>query len=118
MVILPQEMIIKGMSMSRIMHKIEEQNVKKHLDIIIMKLLRIDLLSGYGIITAVHRQYGVLVGAGMVYNLLRSLEKRRIIKSINVKKARYYLLDKEGEAILEMILSNRSKIRNSVKDIF
>ena len=70
MVILPQEMIIKGMSMSRIMHKIEEQNVKKHLDIIIMKLLRIDLLSGYGIITAVHRQYGVLVGAGMVYNLL------------------------------------------------
>ena len=113
-----QEMIITGMSMSRIMRKIEEQNVKKHLDIIIIKALSTGSLSGYGIITMVHREYGVLLGAGMVYNLLRSLEKRNIIKSKHMKKAKYYVLDKEGEGILEIIIGNRNKIRNSVNGIF
>lgn len=98
--------------------RIEEQNVKKHLDIIIIKALSKESLSGYGIISLVHREYGVLIGAGMVYNLLRSLEKRKIIKSKIMKTAKYYVLDKEGEDILEMIIGNRSKIRNSVNNIF
>ena len=97
---------------------IEDQIIKKHLDVIILKALSKKPFSGYGIICLVHREYGVLLGAGMVYNLLHSLEKRHMIKAKQVKRAKCYVLDKKGEEILEMIVSNRDGIRNAANIIF
>jgi DNA-binding PadR family transcriptional regulator len=54
----------------------------------------------------------------MIYNLLRSLEKRHIIKAKRIKRARCYVLDKKGEEILEIIISNRNRIKNAVNSVF
>ena len=96
----------------------EDQIIKKHLDVIILKALSKEQLSSYSIISFVHRKYGVLLGAGMVYNLLRSLEKRHIIKAKRTRRAKCYVLDKKGEEILEIIVNNRNRIRNAVNKVF
>lgn len=66
----------KEFSSKRATKEIEAQIIKKHLDVIILKALKKEPLSGYDIILFVHREYGVLLGPGMVYNLLHSLEKK------------------------------------------
>jgi DNA-binding PadR family transcriptional regulator len=109
---------IPDISAKKAVKRIEDQIIKKHLYFIILKALSKEPMSGYGIIVFVHREYGVLLGAGMVYNLLHSLEKRHIIKSKPVKRAKCYVLDKKGEEILEMIISNRDRIRNVANLIF
>jgi DNA-binding PadR family transcriptional regulator len=113
-----QNMSLTEISPLRAIKDIEDQIIKKLLDIIVLKALSKQPLSGYGIITLVHREYGVLLGAGMVYNLLRSLKKRHIIKAQRIKRARCYVLDKKGGEILEIIISNRNRIRNTMNNVF
>jgi DNA-binding PadR family transcriptional regulator len=107
-----------GLSRAEAVRKIEAQIVKKHLDLIILKALEKGPLGGYALISLVHREYGVLLGAGMVYNLLRSLEKRRLIKVNGSHKARYYVLNGKGEEILNVVANNRNRIRNVTNRIF
>ena len=109
---------IAEISTTRAVREIEAQIVKKHLFIIVLKALSKESLSGYGIILLVHREYGVLLGAGMVYNLLHSLEKKHLIKAKNVKKAKYCLLTEKGEEALETIIANRSMLRNMADLLF
>jgi len=111
-------MSLTEISSSRAIKEIEDQIIKKLLYIIILKALSKKPLSGYGIITLVHREYGVLLGAGMVYNLLHSMEKRHIIKAKHIKRARCYVLDKTGEEIMEIINNNRIRIRNAANNVF
>ena len=54
--------------------------IQKHLDIFIIRSLNKRSLSGYGLISFLHSEYGILIGAGRVYNRLRVLEKKRILK--------------------------------------
>lgn len=105
-------------STKRAVKKIGDQIIKKHLDIIILKSLSNESLSGYGIITLVHREYGVLVGAGMVYNLLHSLEKRQLIRAKVVKRAKHYVLTEKGEEFLKVITENRATLRNMADNLF
>lgn len=103
---------------NRVVKTLKAQIVKKHLDIIILKALKNGPLSGYAIISLVHREYGVLLGAGMVYNLLHSMEKRALIKSNASRRVRYYMLDEKGAEILTVTASNRDRIRNVINSIF
>jgi DNA-binding PadR family transcriptional regulator len=86
--------------------------------IIILKALKNESLTGYSIICMVHREYGVLLGAGMVYNLLHSMEKRKLIHTSGNLKAKRYVLTKDGEEILEIVSANRDRIRNLTHTIF
>jgi DNA-binding PadR family transcriptional regulator len=91
--------------------------VKKHLDIIVLKALKNGPLSGYAVISLVHREYGVLLGAGMVYNLLRSMEKKNFVRASR-NRARYYFLNKKGEELLNTVCANRDRIRTIINRIF
>jgi len=102
----------------RVVRALKTQIVKKHLDIVILKALKKRPMNGYAIISLVHREYGVLLGAGMVYNLLRSMEKRNLIKSNTSQRARYYVLDEKGAKIVKVADNNRIKIRNIINSIF
>jgi DNA-binding PadR family transcriptional regulator len=98
--------------------RIENRIIEKHLDIILIKALEKEPLSGYGVISLVHREYGVLVGSGRVYNLLRSMEKKRIVKAIQVRKGKYYILDTKGQEMLEIITRNRKRMIKTVLTVF
>jgi DNA-binding PadR family transcriptional regulator len=88
------------------------------LDIIIIKALSTESLSGYGIISFVHREYGILIGSGRAYNLLHSMEKKGIISARKKGKAKYYILDKKGQETLYIIINNRNRMANTIKSIF
>jgi DNA-binding PadR family transcriptional regulator len=75
-------------------------------------------MSGYDIILFVHSEYGVLLGAGMVYNLLHSLEKRKLIKAKYTKRAKCYVLDLAGEDVLEVIVDNHSILKEVTDSVF
>ncbi len=112
-----QKISVAAPSAKKDLRRIENQIIGKHLDIIIIKALGKEPLSGYGIISLVHREYGILIGSGRVYNLLHSLEKKHIIKTAKVDKAKYYVLDEEGKRILKLI-SNRKRMLKTILSIF
>jgi DNA-binding PadR family transcriptional regulator len=105
-------------SKKRAVKKMRDQIIKKHVDIIILKSLSIESLSGYGVITLVHREYDVLLGAGMVYHQLHSLEKGQLIRAKAVKGAKHYVLTKKGEEFLKVITENRAVLRNMSDNLF
>ncbi|MCW4044541.1 MAG: PadR family transcriptional regulator [Candidatus Bathyarchaeota archaeon] len=112
-----QDMSITEPLSSRAVKDIEDHIIKKLLDIIILKTISEKPLTGYGIITIVHREYGVLLCAGTVYSLLHSLEKRHAIKAEYVNNTKYYTLSEKGEDTLGIITSNRNRIRNTLNKV-
>ena len=98
--------------------KIEEQLVKKHLDIIVLKALKTEALNGYAIISFIQNEFEVLLGPGRVYGLLESLEKRNLVKVSNGEKPKCYILTDQGKELLAVIADNRSKLRNIANNIF
>jgi DNA-binding PadR family transcriptional regulator len=105
-------------SSNEIVKDTEDELVKKHLNIIVLKILKDRPLNGYSIICLMHKRYGVLLGAGMVYNLLNSMEKKRLIKRSGDQKVKYYLLTKGGEQMISVIINNQKRIRHITDSIF
>jgi DNA-binding PadR family transcriptional regulator len=107
-----------GASTKDIVKKIGDQIVKRHLDIIVLKALKSESLSGYGVIALVHRDYGVLLGSGMVYYHLHSLEKKHLITAKSKKRAKYYTLTEKGEEFLKIINDNSPVLRRMADNLF
>jgi DNA-binding PadR family transcriptional regulator len=96
---------------------VEERIVKKSLDVIVLKAVKEEPLSGYNVILFIHRKFGVKLSAGTVYSLLRSLEKKGFVKG-DCQKARYYTLTEKGEKTLMAITTMRNRIKVLNNNIF
>ena len=59
----------------QIVEKFHKRCVKSFMDILILAELENGPVSGYDAIAFIHDKIGVLVSAGTVYSLLRSLER-------------------------------------------
>lgn len=97
--------------------KIEEKIVKKWLDIIVLKAVVSQPMSGYSLLQYIHKKFGVKLSAGTVYSLLRSLEKKGLLQADNQKK-RSYTLTEKGVRTLRLIGNMQKKIAASNKNIF
>ena len=51
------------------------------LDIIVMTVLNNTPMYGYGVMAAIHKEFGVLLSPGTLYPLLHSLEERKLIEA-------------------------------------
>lgn len=104
-------------SRAKALKKVEERIVKKSLDIIVLKAVKKEPRSGYAIILLIHRKFGIKLSAGTVYSLLRSLEKKGLVKANN-QKTRYYTLTEKGEKTLTAITTMRNRIKVLNNNIF
>ena len=94
--------------------KLEEQDnrnqkmIRRFKEIIILNHLKNDpLVTGYQIVTYIHREMGILVSPGMIYSTLYLLESHKLVEANHDQVKRTYRLTKKGESELQ-------KMKNSI----
>lgn len=98
---------------SREMH---ERIVKGFLDVAIMtKLMDGDPMSGYDVITFVHKKFGILLSSGSVYSVLYSIERNGLVRGMRSKRKRVYKLTDRGEKNIKVVINLVEEIQNTVK---
>ena len=96
--------------------EMHERIVKGFLDMAIMaKLMDDNPMSGYDVITFVHKKFNTLLSSGTVYNVLYALERNGLVRGMwNQRKRVYELTDKGGKTI-KVVFNLTEEIQNTVK---
>ena len=81
---------------SEILMKMNRRVVTIFLDVLILLKLRNASLSGYDIISYVHKRFDMLISSGTVYSCLYHLERDGLIKGELVQRKRVYMLTEKG----------------------
>jgi len=73
--------------------------VKSFLDAIVLDKLRErdNPISGYDVVTFIHKKFYILVSSGTVYALLYSMERDGLIRGMWSQRKRVYTLTEKGE---------------------
>jgi predicted transcriptional regulator len=112
-----QNYILNETSEKAVFNEVEERIVKCSLDFIILKAAKREALSGYNVISLIHRKFGVLLSAGSVYALLYSLERKGLVKAAFNHRARCYSLTEKGKETLNVITSMQDRIQTVFNSI-
>ena len=103
---------------TEILRKMYERMVKCFMDVVVLAELRNgNALSGYDVITFIHNRFRFLVGSGIVYSLLYSMERDGLIEGSWDQGKRVYTLTTKGEKTIETILNANEKILYFMKNI-
>jgi len=95
-----------------------ERIVKNFLDVLVMAELRNNPLSGYDVISLIHKKFNLLVSSGTVYSLLYSLERGGLIEGKLNDRKRVYVLTEKGEKAINAILNANDQIQGIVVNLF
>lgn len=98
--------------------KTHRRFVMNFLDVLILLKLRNASLSGYDIISSIHKRFNMLISSGTVYSLLYRLERDGLIKGQSHSRKRMYTLTDKGRKTVNVLLGMRDKILRLVLDIF
>ncbi len=101
----------------KVLEKLRQKTVKNFIDILILRNLKQNAMSGYDILTLIHKRFDVLISSGTVYSTLYSLERKGLIKGDFDDRKRCYSLTKDGKNILQRVERANGEIRNLVKNI-
>ena len=74
-------------------------------------------LSGYDIISLIHKHFNVLVSSGTVYSLLYSLERKGLVTADMDQRKRVYTLTTKGEQTLETVERANGEINGRVQHL-
>jgi DNA-binding PadR family transcriptional regulator len=75
-------------------------------------------MSGYDVISWIHKKFNVLVSSGTIYSLLYSLERDELIEGKWNQRKRVYTLTTKGEETINEILSAKDKIQGLIANFF
>jgi len=92
--------------------------VKNFMDILIMAELKDSPMSGYDVISFIHKKFRLLVSSGTVYSLLYSLERDGFIEGKFNNRKRVYALTEKGEEIIQAIQEASDQIQAFMSNIF
>jgi DNA-binding PadR family transcriptional regulator len=92
--------------------------VKNFLDLLILIELEETSLSGYDIISFIHKKFDVLLSSGTVYSCLYFLEREGLIRSEWVRRKRVYKLTEKGRQTIKTLLKMKDKILGLVVNLF
>lgn len=84
-----------------------EKVVKKHLDMIVLSIIRTQPMCGRDIVKEVFRQYQVFVNQSSVYNILYSFEEKNILEASSIKgdmRSKVYIPTEQGNEIIDVML--------------
>lgn len=102
---------------SEILSKMNRRVVKHFLDVLVLLELGTRSLSGYDVISFLHKRFDVLVSSGTVYSCLYYLE-RRINQGEWVQRKRVYTVTDKGKKTANTLLRMKDKILGLVLNIF
>jgi len=74
-------------------------------------------LSGYDIISLIHKRFNILVSSGTVYSLLYSLERKGLVTADMDQRKRVYTLTEKGEQTLETVGRANGEINSLVHNL-
>lgn len=97
--------------------KMRRRVIKSFMDILILKEMTNSPLSGYDIISLIHKRYGILMSSGSIYSLLYSLERNGLIKSLQNPRKRVYKLTEKGEQNLKDIAKANEEIQSFLRNM-
>ena len=87
------------------------------MDMLILAELQEKPLSGYDIISLIHKRFNVLVSSGTVYSLLYSLERKGLVIADVDQRKRVYTLTAKGEQTLETVEKANDEINGLVQNL-
>jgi DNA-binding PadR family transcriptional regulator len=103
---------------SDILKKMHRRILKNFLDLLILIELEETSLSGYDVISFIHRRFDVLLSSGTVYSCLYFLEREGLIKSEWIRRKRVYELTEKGKQTVKTLLKMKDKILGLVVNLF
>jgi DNA-binding PadR family transcriptional regulator len=102
---------------SKIVENLRRRTIKTFMDMLILAELQEKPLSGYDIISLIHRRFNVLVSSGTVYSLLYSLERKGLVTADMDHRKRVYTLTEKGEQTLETVGRANGEINGLVHNL-
>ena len=75
-------------------------------------------MSGYDVISYVHKRFDVLVSSGTVYSCLYNLEREGLIRGELIQRKRVYTLTEKGKKTADTLLHMKDKILGLILNIF
>ena len=87
------------------------------MDMLVLAELQEKPLSGYDIITLIHKKFNVLVSSGTVYSLLYSLERKGLVNAEMEQRKRIYTLTDKGEKTLVAVGRANGEINGLVQNL-
>jgi DNA-binding PadR family transcriptional regulator len=102
---------------SNIVENLRRRTIKTFMDILVLAELKAKPLSGYDIITLIHKRFNVLVSSGTVYSLLYSLERKGLVTAKMDQRKRVYTLTDKGERTLETVWRANGEINSLVQNL-
>jgi DNA-binding PadR family transcriptional regulator len=102
---------------SEILIKMNRRVITNFLDVLILLKLRNAPLSGYDILSYIHKRFNTLISTGTVYSCLYHLERDGLIKGDYVQRKKMYVLSKRGSETAKTLSSMRDKISGLVLNI-
>jgi len=100
-----------------ILRKMHEKTIKSFMDILILAELKNNQMSGYDVISHIHKKYGILMSSGTIYSLMYSMERKGLIKGRQNQRKRVYVLTETGEHNLKAITKANDEIQSFLKNM-
>jgi DNA-binding PadR family transcriptional regulator len=103
---------------SNVLKEVQRSLVMSFLDTIILAELRNPIpLGSYDIIEFVHRKFGFLISPGTIYSLMYSMERKGLLRGVEVQAKRTYTLTDKGVETINAILESRVEIQMFMRAI-
>jgi DNA-binding PadR family transcriptional regulator len=102
---------------TKIVENLRRRTIKTFMDMLILAELQEKPLSGYDIITLIHKRFNVLVSSGTVYSLLYSLERKGLVTADMDQRKRIYTLTDKGEKTLVTVERANGEINGLVQNL-
>ena len=102
---------------AKIVENLRRRTIKTFMDMLILSELQQKPLSGYDIISLVHKRFNVLVSSGTVYFLLYSLERKGLVTADVDSRKRVYTLTDKGTQTLQIVERANGEINGLVQTL-
>ncbi len=102
---------------TKIVENLRRRTIKTFMDMLILAELQHKPLSGYDIISLIHKRFNVLVSSGTVYSLLYSLERKGLVAADLDQRKRVYTLTAKGEQTLDTVERANGEINGLVQNL-
>lgn len=94
-----------------------ERIIKELLDTLILGSLdeSASAMSGYDVISLVHKRFGVLLSSGTVYGLIYAMEREGLIRGMWERRKRVYKITEKGREIIQTVQQRKDEIVKLLK---
>jgi DNA-binding PadR family transcriptional regulator len=96
---------------------IRERVFKAFIDLIILRGLEEQPMTGYKIIRLFNKKFGILPNSSMIYSNLKAMEKKKWIKRVSVENGKTYCLAARGLRIVNRMSVFTREIRDTVRSM-